>query len=558
MSSSSQPHPPYKSRLFNFLNRQYIRINDQIGKITRQLKLAVEWGLQTLLYPLYFLVQAGRMAGRQFNSNSKPSPLELDSANNDWPTSLPDVDLPIQTVLEAIATKNIPQPPKELTVKGLATMVANRHLVLVSTDNQIYDLLSPQQQQDLQLLIRDVRADYWEQKRLATREINPKINILPPLKSQQPELILPLKLFWQLMEWVRQSRVAIALNVFGESSSICSSQSNYPPEVDNDEPVSPPTGFLAHLDRTVAKLENDYFLTGNQSSLTNQNNHKHLNYIENDDSIYSQEQEKNFLIQILLKSAIEHFFGRPKNQTEIRGNTLRALPAIETKTNKNISSFESSSEPLSLPQQVRNIVNSIFKKIKLIINQISSRYFPEDVEQKNDPFKIQILIWAAIEYFFKPKNNALLSPNNLLKNTPENSHNILSSNNSLLEDPWLSWEDLYINNTYQEFVDEEKTEAKSNILDPKPKPNQTQQLPAKSQDNIDVVNKDNSVSNSIELNTEIDVNGGEYQPDWWETKATDLGYHKHILQIILEWLDKIILWLEDLLLKIWRWLRGIL
>jgi hypothetical protein len=40
-----------------------------------------------------------------------------------------------------------------------------------------------------------------------------------------------------------------------------------------------------------------------------------------------------------------------------------------------------------------------------------------------------------------------------------------------------------------------------------------------------------------------------------ETDATALGYVKHPLEILLELLDRIILWLEELALKIWRQLK---
>ena len=37
----------------------------------------------------------------------------------------------------------------------------------------------------------------------------------------------------------------------------------------------------------------------------------------------------------------------------------------------------------------------------------------------------------------------------------------------------------------------------------------------------------------------------EHNPDWIETNATAMGYVKHPLEQLLEWLDLAILWLED-------------
>ncbi|BDI19064.1 hypothetical protein ANSO36C_48660 [Nostoc cf. commune SO-36] len=47
----------------------------------------------------------------------------------------------------------------------------------------------------------------------------------------------------------------------------------------------------------------------------------------------------------------------------------------------------------------------------------------------------------------------------------------------------------------------------------------------------------------------------EAQPDWIETKATLTGYEKHPLEQLLEWLDYVMLWLEEKFVNIFRSLR---
>jgi hypothetical protein len=42
----------------------------------------------------------------------------------------------------------------------------------------------------------------------------------------------------------------------------------------------------------------------------------------------------------------------------------------------------------------------------------------------------------------------------------------------------------------------------------------------------------------------------EAKPDWIETNATSIGYVKHPLEKILEWLDRVILWLEEILVTV--------
>jgi hypothetical protein len=44
-------------------------------------------------------------------------------------------------------------------------------------------------------------------------------------------------------------------------------------------------------------------------------------------------------------------------------------------------------------------------------------------------------------------------------------------------------------------------------------------------------------------------------PDWIETNATMMGYVKHPLEQLLEWLDRAMLWLEEVLLRVLRWVQ---
>ncbi|NEQ63415.1 MAG: hypothetical protein F6K53_41290, partial [Moorea sp. SIO4A1] len=47
----------------------------------------------------------------------------------------------------------------------------------------------------------------------------------------------------------------------------------------------------------------------------------------------------------------------------------------------------------------------------------------------------------------------------------------------------------------------------------------------------------------------------EPNQDWIDTKATPEGYVKHPLERVFEWLDITMLWIEELVVKIWRLLQ---
>ncbi|NJK27703.1 MAG: hypothetical protein HC925_03040 [Coleofasciculaceae cyanobacterium SM2_3_26] len=42
--------------------------------------------------------------------------------------------------------------------------------------------------------------------------------------------------------------------------------------------------------------------------------------------------------------------------------------------------------------------------------------------------------------------------------------------------------------------------------------------------------------------------------DWIETQYTPVGYVKHPLEQLLEWVDRIMVWLEHFWVRIWHWL----
>jgi hypothetical protein len=44
-------------------------------------------------------------------------------------------------------------------------------------------------------------------------------------------------------------------------------------------------------------------------------------------------------------------------------------------------------------------------------------------------------------------------------------------------------------------------------------------------------------------------------PDWIETNATVMGYVKHPLEQLLQWLDRAMLWLEEVSIKLWKWVQ---
>jgi hypothetical protein len=95
MSISSRP---YKSRLFNFVNRRSLQFRDRIGETFRHLKVAAEWGAQLLISPLYWIFQP-RYGARE-GLGTAPSHQALPPAESYL--SEPPVDQPLEKILTAI------------------------------------------------------------------------------------------------------------------------------------------------------------------------------------------------------------------------------------------------------------------------------------------------------------------------------------------------------------------------------------------------------------------------------------------------------------------------
>jgi hypothetical protein len=163
----------YQSRLFNFFHQQSRRIGEKLHSSFRHLQVASSWSLEAFLHSVYLLLQKTvESASKQLNPTQPQSRLELEAG-------IPTTDAPIARVLTTAANLT---PKKATSVQGIATEILNRHLVLVTTDNEILDILTPQQQGKLQDRIIQEVANYWRSWRLAEAKdetvLIPEINRL--------------------------------------------------------------------------------------------------------------------------------------------------------------------------------------------------------------------------------------------------------------------------------------------------------------------------------------------------------------------------------------------
>ena len=590
MSSSG----PYQSRLFNLLNRHRIRWSDRVTQAVRQIQVATEWGVQTLLYPIYLIVQMGRSTRQQleqqvYSSAALPagSQLELDTQ-----LQYCAVDAPIEQVLQAVnpwlsegneentkleeeqtniwgklgkfvpqllfnspkksktrwfrhqnkaleltsdrlpqqgetlsnlaigerqsllanvsldKTNSLPQRDKKvLTIQGIASLVESRVLVLVTQDNHILDILTSQQQQQLQQRIIQSLAAYRPHRsflKTATKKI---LQILPNFSSEDSKALPPVRFAWDIINWIQTSPVALKANLFGESSLVSvsseSTEISYKRCGSSRKAGSPLAELSIILDRALAGLE-----TQSQNLVT--------------------------------------FVDRTINNLPIKINQTDTLKQRQS-PGENLNTAREHCEP--------------------------------------DPFQLQVLIKAAIDYFFGNAYGNVAS-----SNLPHSSNRIplkpTTSSPSLPtaspEDPWLSWSDLFndtlssptIAQTFQKVVTLQGDSDKKSLPETARKPTNSRQwsrsriksrlqLPksralfvvASEITDVTLKQQEHSTLNTTNAEVISSFSSSQPTPDWVETDATALGYVKHPLEILLELLDRIILWLEELALKIWRQLK---
>ena len=184
-----------RSRLFNLIPKQSRFFGDLLGLGTRQLKVATSWSVEVMPYPRYKLWKTiVESSGKKLSSHQSEDPSDLSQLENNSSTqTLPSVDmavLRVKKVVEKLQSKKIQQRESKFVdptiinnvtttpFRGIASRIsvstscanAVHQLVLVTAENQILDILTPQQQHKLQGVIIAGVDNYWKARHLSEIE----------------------------------------------------------------------------------------------------------------------------------------------------------------------------------------------------------------------------------------------------------------------------------------------------------------------------------------------------------------------------------------------------
>jgi hypothetical protein len=499
----------YQSKIFNFVHQQSRRLTEQFEHTVRYVQVATKRGVGVLLYPIYRLLHTSQSSERTLYSKESQTRLKLE------PGTPPSADAAIENILETV--KNLPfaevttkpantltffeslwskvvrrQPsnntyvapltivenpaPTYATVRGIATNLENRNLLLITGDNQILDILTSQQQEKLEELIITEVAKYWRSWRLL--QVKKQTNLLPEIER------LLIKLTGG------QPEPSPALNSAKET-----------PELDISQYL-PTAAALAFLDKFIANLESN--------------------------ALVPIQQRSRDIIQVAQTQLSIFLYG--KEQLAARGQIIVNGDGLETQT-------------LNIPA----------------------------------------LLEAALNYFFGVGNVKNIDTRETNRKLPGKRLH-LSSNSQLTEeagnpDSWLTWDDLYGNVETSAAQPVTSSPQANSVIDSSSSPSSaSKNSPNKSQNffqSTKVNHKGTKKQKASQKTTKVtpiksqrdsqreafpnyQYKQLEAQPDWIETKATLVGYEKHILQQILEVLDMIVLWIETIFVNMIMFLRGLL
>lgn len=365
---------PYQSRLLNLLVPQYRRLVEKGDRAIRQMKVAASWAAQIVIYPVYLLLQTTRVAFRQLGQAVKAQIPQLRASVE--AADGYDVDTPIGEVLQAALPEELvltpevvrsqsPKPNgpqhgvrivkntplvsqkqqdiadrlpeatplpveprggyKGQVIRGLATELTSKNLVLVTADNQELDIFTVQQQKELQQLIIWQLAKYRRHLRqMATSKRPPTWGKLVKSKTT----LLPIRLLGQVMAWEQQGTVARAIDLFGESSL------GHQPRTEGPQAQAEAIASLNKLDSIITDLEGKISIIGEGPTQIEGQTREIIESPSQASSVTDGSEREKQNIFALLGAAIAYFFGS-------QGKELGAENSVEGKQLTESSSGQS-------------------------------------------------------------------------------------------------------------------------------------------------------------------------------------------------------------------------
>ncbi|MEG4275430.1 MULTISPECIES: hypothetical protein [unclassified Microcoleus] len=635
---------PYQSRLLNFISKQSRQVADNCDRTWRQIKETTLTATQILLYPAYLLVQSSRMLGRQLRASSQKVDLpELQEFGGDENPDLPQnwyrgevsEESSIAEILhlaenllnssqtaktlasfpllinQGNAANNLPpainfsgQTAKHQTtsvlehplaktelkpqpkVEGIASFIPARTLVLVGGENQILDILTPEQQEILEGSITwEIANSGPERREITQKELKFNLGLESAAKKAQ---LPPMRRFWELMAWLQTSPVALKRNQFGESILAVKKS------IDRNAIL---------VQKARAQIEAK---TAQQSIAASNSIDRNTPKLEtNFNSKFDRPPTPLSFVTLLDRAAVNiEELTLPPSAKTIAAPT--EAPGVKIDTSGSDAYVDFSARDI-LEKYARNIEQMIWSSVDHLLGKETAA---SDNTEKS----------VAIQYYLKQRQKQENT-----QNSPE------------VDRPWLNWQDLFGEAAPPHLIDGsceteiaqtspkvkpqiaelgELPEGRSSAVPISPYPEALNRLlgqlkqsllakspksqPQTASDLSDLaVTQKNSSALAAESTpgrapeTQVPKNTNPNTPqnnqspvaitaqtsrytaptraaaepknpsagvppdgEYLETKAESMGYIKHPLEQVLEWLDRIMLRLENIAEQLWNWAKS--
>ncbi|MGB3650029.1 MAG: hypothetical protein WBA41_02320 [Rivularia sp. (in: cyanobacteria)] len=576
MSSASKGR--YQSRLFNFFHKQSRRFGEGFGRSLRQLQVATSWSIEALSQSIYLLLQkAADSAGTQLPGATEESKLQLQP-------SAPSADSAIARVLENVETQDIlslhdsqlsisPIPQTEypnqqslqdvqlskqkIQIQGVASQINSQNLVLVTSENEILDVLTPMQQQALENQIITEIANYWRSWRLS---------------QVKQEKLLSIEGFFEKRSLGNGDRT----KALPSENAVVKSEDNYlqinPTVASLDTAIANlETNAFTPVSRVqiivkqrggevikVVKTKLDIFLYGDRQAT-----------VSGEDIVADSNLETQSKIKGLIWAALNYFYGESRSKKNQQTPPKRHLsstkpksPQLQSQQSENWLSnadlFGNGFPQLNPPNQALNKLETSKKQLNRSTEDNSSQIFG-----------LKIPNWRTLRLKEKAglqqsRKGALKNQQDGIKPSERDGYIKPSERNSYIKP---SERDSYIKPSERDSYikpSEQDGYIKSSERDSYIKPSERDSYikPSERDSYIKPSKQDarttSGISQKITINPGSELESGskkiaqtresteiEAKPEWIETKAELVGYQKHPLERMLAWIDNTMLKIEE-------------
>lgn len=527
---------PYKSRLFNFIAKQYRKVTDTFDRALNEVKYATSIAAQIILYPIYVAIQTSRLGLKQARDQGQkllPQKSEFVQKKREETSELKGVlgDGPVRKILDAATelVNNGPVPNEGVKKKetaeisarsrnkyirsrfwevktrraanhrgvksnsktapyrvivGIACSLENGNLVLVTAGNQVLDVLSKARQRQLNRRILLETLRYQRDRRFREQlEQKTEPGKLTPSTQLAYQKKGPSKLWWQMLAWMETSAIAVKANLFDESALSIVDEAESANEGQNSSPL-----LVYQSNKDLQRLGQEW---GNYAGMP-----KYEPLIG-----LTQSSLLMFLDEAI--SALEK--GEIAQALETTAKAARPKPQKLLPKSK-------------VPQEGlwQTFLNQYFYPMAPLFGLGGL------VPYQEEELDLQQLGSGKLSSKGKEGTRAENSAMAALKKQPKGNFGGQPQGSQLSETASL-WASVSLS-----------------------VPTNQATIASSSKANLD-----------LESNSQEKEEGDrlEYKPDFLETDSVSVGYVKHPLELLLEWLDLAMLRLEESILQISQWLH---